>query len=299
MSVNITEATMQGILTRSSGFLRTVCSHSLQPYRGCTFGRALCGVGCYVQHNRWLTRGAPWGSFLEARINAADVYGRDYAVEQRWARRSRGQFAIFMSSSTDPFVPQEDRFQITRRVLEAMVERPPDTLIVQTHTHRVTAYLGLYASLAARCALRFHISIESDRERLPGLPPPASSVDRRFEAAATLRAAGLRVVITVSPLWPIEKPESFFDRIAATADAVVIDHFIEGDGTADGARTRHTPLPAAMARVDASSLHLDYRDRMVAIAQRIMPGRVGVSIDGFAGRFLPGPSRVLESGSHE
>jgi DNA repair photolyase len=287
MRLTLTETRVKSILTRTSGFLQTVCSHSLQPYRGCTFGQALCGVGCYVQHNTFLTRQAAWGSFLDARVNAADIYQRQYAREQRWARRARGQFAIFMSSSTDPFVPQEDRFRITRRLLEAMLEIPPDVLIIQTHTHRVTAYLGLYQELARACALRFHLSIESDRERLPGLPAPASSVNRRFEAAAALRQAGLRVVITVAPLLPIQDPWAFFNRVADTADAVVLDHFIAGDGTSDGSRTRRTSLPMAMAAVEAGSTSLQYRDRMVAIAQEIMPGRVGVSIDGFAGRFLP------------
>ena len=37
----------------------------------------------------------------------------------------------------------------------------------------------------------------------------------------------------------------FFARVAACVDAVVIDHFMQGDGSADGARTRRTPLPAA------------------------------------------------------
>ena len=72
--MELRETKVKRILTRSSGFLKTVCSHSLQPYRGCAFGNALCGVACYVQHNRWLTRGEPWGSFLEARVNAAECY---------------------------------------------------------------------------------------------------------------------------------------------------------------------------------------------------------------------------------
>lgn len=286
MSTTITTASVKSILTRATGFLKPVASHSLQPYRGCTFGNALCGVGCYVQHNQFLTRGAPWGSFLEARINAAEVYARQYTSEREWARRTRGAFTTFMSSSTDPFVPQEDRFGVTRSLLEMMVSHPPDVLIVQTHTHRVTAYVALYRQIAQVCDLRFHISIESDRDRLPGLPTPASSVDRRFAAAAALRDAGLRVVITVSPLFPIAQPREFFARIATTADAVVIDHFIEGDGTRDGSRTAKTVLPAAMAVVDSNSTALAYRDRMVAIASEIMPGRVGVSVDGFAGRFL-------------
>lgn len=200
-----------------------------------------------------------------------------------------------MSSSTDPFVPQEDHFRVTQRVLEAMSERPPDFLIIQTHTHRVTAYMDLYRELDARCDLRFHISIESDRDRLPGLPPPASRVTDRFAAAAALRAAGLRVVITVSPLLPIEQPETFFERIAAVADAVVIDHFIQGDGTPNGSRTMQTALPRAMSQVDPFSVTLSYRDRMVTIAQDLMPGRVGVNVAGFAGRFLPPPSAACPS----
>jgi DNA repair photolyase len=241
-----------------------------------------------VQHNRWLTRGRPWGSFLEVRTNAAEAYRAQCESERGWARRVRGAFVVFMSSSTDPFVPQEARFGVTRRVLEAMLDTPPDGLIIQTHSDRVTRHLDLYRPLAARCALRFHLSIESDRDRLPGLPPPAASVERRFAAAATLRAEGLRVVITVSPLLPIAEPERFFARIATTADAVVIDHFIGGDGTASGARTRATALPEAMGAVDPASLELAYRARMVAAAEAVMPGRVGVGIDGFAGRFGPG-----------
>jgi len=286
MSIEITTVTVSSILTRTSGFLSTVAPHSLQPYRGCTFGNSLCGVGCYVQHNAFLTRGRRWGSFLEARINAAELYVRHQETERQWARKNFGQFGIFMSSSTDPFVPQEDCFKVTRSILEAMMCQPPDFLIIQTHTHRVVKYLDLYPELARRCELRFHISIESDIERLPGLPPPASTIARRLGAAYTLRATGLRVVITVSPLFPIENPQSFFERIAAVADAAVIDHFIEGDGTPNGSRTLKTPLPGAMRGVLAESVHLEYRNRIVEIARQVMPGRIGVCVDGFAGRFL-------------
>ena len=285
MAIELTRTTVNSILTRTTGFLKTVSSHSLQPYRGCSFGNALCGVGCYVQHNYFVTRGAPWGSFLEARMNAAEAYGRQHARESRWARASRDGFSIFMSSSTDPFLPQEERLRVSASVLEAMIELPPDRLILQTHTDRVTRYLDLYRELGRVCDLRFHISIESDRDRLPGLPPPACSVDRRFAAATTLRDAGFRVVITVAPLLPILDPIAFFTRVAAAADAVVIDHFIGGDGSPDGSRTARTTLPRAMSRLDPDSTALDYRERMAEIARSVMPGRVGVSIDGFAGRF--------------
>ena len=176
---------------------------------------------------------------------------------------------------------------MSQAVLDSMLECPPDRLILQTHTHRVVDYLDLIAALGRVCDLRVHISIESDLDRMPSLPAPASSVDRRFQAAERLTRARLRVVITVAPLLPMRDPLAFFERVARCADAVVIDHFIGGDGSPDGWRSRRTALPTAMAEIDPESTALEYRDRMVEVACRIMPGRVGVSIDGFAGRLLP------------
>jgi hypothetical protein len=166
---------------------------------------------------------------------------------------------------------------------------PPDGLIVQTHSHRVVEALDVLSTLAGRCDLRVHLSIETDRERLPGLPPPASTVARRFEAARELRRSGLRVVVTVAPLLPIADPEGFFARIAEVADAVVLDHFIGGDGSPQGTRTLRTALPAALAAIDPATVTLDYRDRMGAIAERYLPGRVGYCRDGFAGRWAAPP----------
>jgi DNA repair photolyase len=214
------------------------------------------------------------------------VYVSQYERERDWGRERRGRYGVFMSSSTEPFQPAERNLRVTRGVLEAMVGRPPDFLIVQTHSHHVVDYVDLYPELAAMTELRFHISIESDRDELPGLPRSASPVAKRIEAAGMLRGMGMRVVATVSPLLPIAEPEGFFERLSRVADAVVIDHFIEGDGSVDGARTKRTALPAAMERVEPRSVTLGYREEMVAVAQRYFPGRVGVNIDGFAGRML-------------
>ena len=289
-ALEITETTIKKVLTRAeSGFLRNaegrgpVSSHSLQPYCGCTFGNSLCGKACYVQSNYNVTKGRPWGRFLDVRTNAADSYRQHYEAERRWAQRKRGRFAIFCSSSTDPFLPQESQYGITHSILEAMVDSPPDRLILQTHTHLVTRYMDLYAQLRDKCELRFHISIETDREKMPGLPPHASPVARRLEACEELHAAGHFVAVMVSPVLPIDDPDGFFRCISQVADATVLDHYIIGDGTPDGRRTARTDVPSAMAAVNPDSVKLAYRDQMVEVARRHMPGRVGVSADGFAG----------------
>lgn len=285
-----TEVPVRTILTRTGGYLLGICSHSLQPYRGCPLGASLCGVGCYVQHAGHLTRGRRWGSFLEVRPNAGAAYLAGYDRERRWARTHRGRLGIFLSSATEPFPPQEKRHGATRSVLRAMLERPPDLLVVQTHSHHVLLAADLLPTLAAVCEVRVHISIETDRDRLPGLPPPASPVDQRIEAAARLRDLGLRVVITVAPLLPIADPPGFFRRLATVADAVVLDHFVGGDGSATGHRTRRTPLPAAMAAVEPASTDYGYLARMAAIATESFPGAVGIGRAGFAGEFNEYPT---------
>lgn len=283
--MEITRTAVRNILTRTSGYLKTVTSHSLQPYRGCSFGNALCGIGCYVRHNPYVTRGRKWGSFLEVRENAAESYLANAPREAAWARRTRGEFSIFCSSSTDPFLPQERGFGITAAVLRGMLELPPDLLVLQTHSPSVVETLDCLKELHARCRLRVQMSIESDLDRLPGLPPPAAGVEARFDACGMMKAAGIPVVVTVSPLHPLWEPLTFFQRIAAVADAVVLDHFIGGDGSSDGRRTRQTALPEAIRRINPEALTLAYRDEMAALAERVLPGRVGVGIDGFAGRY--------------
>ena len=82
----------------------------------------------------------------------------------------------------------------------------------------------------------------------------------------------------------MEQPAAFFERLAgAGVDAVVIDHFIEGDGTLEGSRTWKTDLPRAMQTVSAESTGLEYRDRIAAVAQKYLP--VGISASGFAGHY--------------
>lgn len=272
----------KSILTRSGGYLNPVCTHSINPYVGCGYGNTLCGTGCYVQSNGWLTRGREWGSFLEVKTNAADVYRETCEKERRWAHRNGRRFSIFFSSSTEPWQPAEKKFRITRQLLNAMQDAPPDELILQTHSTLILEDVGVIASLASVTDLRVHISIETDNQNFSGLPRHACSVEDRIEAVRILSDAGVFVVVCMAPLLPMVHPESFFERLEmAGANAVVIDHFIGGDGTTNGSRTLKTQLPEKMKAVLPASVHLDYRSEIASIAERFLP--TGISSAGFAG----------------
>jgi DNA repair photolyase len=273
------------ILTRTSGYLEDVCSHSLQPFTGCALGRSLCGVGCYAQHQRFKTNGRPWGHFLDVKHNASELYQKSYAKELGWARRNRGKMSIFFSSSTEPFPPQERQLGVSRSILESMMEMPPDLLIIQTHSHLVAEFSELLFQLNQKMELRMHLTIETDIDRLPGLPGHFSPIIKRIQAAKSLIELGLRVVITVAPLLPIENPDRFFQQLSQVADAVVIDHFIEGDGSRNGSRTRRTELPASIHQINPAALNLQYREKIASTALKYFPGRVGIGMQGFAGNF--------------
>lgn len=282
--MEITQVQCKSILTRASGYLREVCSHSLNPYVGCGFGRSGCGVGCYVRHNAWLTRGRDWGTFVEVKTNAPAVYLQTCEAERRWAHRRGQAFSIFFSSSTDPWQPVEKQFRVTRQLLQAMQTHPPDELILQTHATAILDDLSIVTKLSQQCRLRAHVSIEGDVERLPGLPPPPATVAGRIDLLSQLSSAGVFAVACLSPLYPMEHPDTFFKQLAgAGADAVVIDHFIQGDGTPEGSRTWKTDLPRTMEAIDSGSTRLEYRDRIAAIARNYLP--VGISASGFAGQY--------------
>jgi hypothetical protein len=167
-----------------------------------------------------------------------------------------------------------------------MLEQPPEELTLQTHSHLVANAADTLAELSRRCDVRVHVSIETDRDHIPGLPPHGSPIGKRFAACEALKSRGIRTVVTVAPLLPIADPPAFFRRISEAADAVVLDHFIGGDGSGDGRRTLATPLPAAMATIEPRSTSLGYLDEMAAVARLYLPGRVGIGSDGFAGRYL-------------
>ena len=135
-----------------------------------------------------------------------------------------------------------------------MLTHPPDELILQTHATAMRDDLPLVAKLSQQCRLRVHVSIEGDTEHLPGLQPPPATVAGRIELLRQLSSSGIFTVACLSPLYPMQHPAAFFERLAgAGVNAVVIDHFIEGDGTREGSRTWKTDLPRSMEAVDTAS----------------------------------------------
>lgn len=291
MEVNRVHA--KTILTPTGGFLSSY-THTINPYHGCQLGSGLCGNYCYARAIVKSVKGESrtWGRYLDAKVNASDLYRRECTS----IRRSNSLLRIFMSSVTDPYVPIEKDLRVTRSLLEAMVEMPPDCLAIQTHTPNVLWDLELIKKLGSLCTVSVQISVETDMENddLDRFFDTnlnfrhVYSVRSRLEALSSIKESEVRSVAAVSPLLPLRDPYGFARVIGSSSHYAILDHFLLGDGS-NGTRTGSKayfdePLPALLERNGYGEWNsLDKFREIVGIFEKIMGReRVGVSREGFA-----------------
>lgn len=271
------------ILSPTRGFLGPGFTHTLNPYSGCAFAGSVCGLFCYAQHDGNLTKGRPWGLY-GGKKNAATAYRVDYDRLKRPRRSAPRPLKVFMSSVTDPYVPQEKSQGITRSVLLEMLDRPPDVLVIQTHATLVERDVDMIAELSKRCRLWVSITVETDMNELPaGFPRHASLPSRRLETLELFLCRGVPTQATVSPLLPLSDPARFARRLDGACDRVILDHYLIGDGSKNGFRTRRTGfgellISAGFAEWTRIEKLWEVRDLMIGV---LGPDRVLVSCDGF------------------
>jgi DNA repair photolyase len=269
------------ILTPTGGFLKDGYTHTLNASSGCAFAGSSCGSYCYAQHNTWITKGRDWGLYGVKR-NLREAYQREYDQIKRPRRGTPRPLKIYMSSSTDPYIPQEKFLKQTLALLEEMVERPPDVLVIQTRNPLIQRDLSVIQTLAARCELWVSITCETDMERVPGFPPHASSPRERLEALKTFRQAGVQTQATVSPLMPLADPETFARQLDVACVRLIVDHYLLGDGS-QGLRTKRTNFEQML--IEAGFGEWTKLDKLYEIrdllARVLGPARVLVSAEGF------------------
>jgi len=270
------------ILTPTSGFLGSGYTHTINVYQGCGFAGSLCGLYCYAQHNRWITRGRPWGLY-GAKRQVREAYRRDYDRIKRPKRGEPRPLKIYMSSSTDPYLPQEKSLRLTHALLDEMRECPPDVLVVQSHHTLVGRDIDLIAELATRCALWLSLTVETDMDPVPGFPPHASPPARRLATLAAFRARDIPTQATISPLLPLADREAFARQLDAACDRVIVDHYLIGDGSPNGWRTRRTGFAERLERAGFGEWNdlAKLREVRDLLAEVMGAGRVLVGCEGF------------------
>jgi DNA repair photolyase len=278
------------ILTSTGGFLADGYTHTINPYVGCAFAGALCGTFCYAQHNPWITKGRPWGLF-GVKENLQDPYRREYDRLKHPRTGAPRPLRILLSSSTDPYIPQEQRLERTRTLLTEMVVRPPDVLMIQTHNILVRRDFELIVTLSTLCELWVSITVETDMDPVPGFPPHASRPARRLDTLKMFRTAGVRTQAAISPLLPLAHMDEFAQRLYEACDRVIVDHYLLGDGSPNGLRTKRTDVVQRLEQAGFSQWTTlekfwEVRDFLTSVlwVDRVLVSKEGFNAVGRAGK---------------
>ncbi|WP_025115247.1 SPL family radical SAM protein [Lysinibacillus fusiformis] len=224
------------ILNKGTGFLSGY-THSLNPYTGCSFG---CSY-CYVREMPVsLFREGEWGHWVDVKNGAAHLLKK----ELRRAK-TKGNVTIFMSSSTDPYQPIEQKEKVTRSLLEVMVEDPPDFLLIQTRSPLVSRDIDLLQQLKDK--VRVSMTIETDSETIrKHFTPKAPPIQARFKTLEKLAAAGIPTQVAIAPILP--SGDHFPLKLKPYVDRICIDDYFMGDGSG-GKRTRKLGIEKKYAQL--------------------------------------------------
>src|SRR5688572_16011122 len=182
------------ILTRNSspdiGFDR-----SINPFRGCEHGCIYCFARpTHAFHD--LSPGVDFESRLFVKPDAAAL------LHAALSRPGYEVAPIAMGTNTDPYQPIEERWRITRSVIELLLEkRHPFT--ITTKSDRVLRDLDLLKQAAKLGIASVAISVTSLDPRISRLMEPrAPSGRKRLEAVRLLNEAGIPCHVAIAPVVP-------------------------------------------------------------------------------------------------
>ena len=243
---------------------------SINAYRGCEHGCIYCFARpSHAYHN--LSPGLDFESKLFAKPDAPAL------LRIELAKRGYQCKPIAMGTNTDPYQPIEQRFRITRQVIEVLAEFG-HPLTITTKSARVTRDIDLLAPMAARGLAAVMISVTSlDPAIARTLEPRASTPSARIGAIRQLSAAGIPVFVSISPVVPAITDHEVEAIVAAAADA-----------GARGGFSMMVRLPHEVAPLFRAWLAAHYPERAGKVMALIRAARGGKDNEGdFVKRFQP------------
>nr|WP_326216242.1 radical SAM mobile pair protein B [uncultured Oscillibacter sp.] len=192
------------IMTKSS---LPVGGYSVNPYVGCTHGCKYCYASFM---KRFTGHTEPWGTFLDVK----------HWPEIRDPQKYRGQ-RVVIGSVTDAYLPQEEQFGNTRRLLEQLRGSGAEILIC-TKSDLVIRDIDLLKEMGK---VTVSWSINTLDEAFRADMDKAVSIERRLAAMKQVYDAGIRTVCFISPVFPgITDFEAIFQRAKDQCDLVWLEN---------------------------------------------------------------------------
>lgn len=203
-NILIRDVQTKNIMTRSS---LPVGGYSVNPYVGCTHGCRYCYASFM---KRFTGHTEPWGTFLDVKHWPAI----------RDPQKYRGQ-RVVIGSVTDGYLPQEEIFRNTRKLLEQLQDSGAEILIC-TKSDLVVRDLDLLRQMGK---VTVSWSINTLDEEFRADMDHAVSIRRRLDAMKQVYDAGIRTVCFISPVFPgITDFKSIFARVKNQCDLVWLEN---------------------------------------------------------------------------
>ena len=180
---NIKEKEIQtsDYLTKS---LLPSCDYVINPYIGCTHGCKYCYASFM---KRFTGHTEPWGTFI-------DIKECDKEIN---TKRLKGK-TVFLSSVTDPYNHCEQKYEITRKILEQLVDADCK-LNISTKSKLILRDLDLLKKMKE---LTVSMSINTLDEEFKNDMDNASTIQERLETLKTLHKEGIYTILFMSPIFP-------------------------------------------------------------------------------------------------
>ncbi len=181
MDIAVQRINTKDYLTRSN---LPASDYVINPYVGCTHA---CKY-CYARFmKRFTAHREEWGKFI-------DVKECEKPID---IKRLKGK-SVFMSSVTDCYNPYEEKYGITRKTVERLVDADCQ-LTIATKSTLILRDIELLKKISN---LKVAFSINTLNDAFRADMDKGSSIQDRIHAITRLHQAGIHTVLFMSPIFP-------------------------------------------------------------------------------------------------
>jgi DNA repair photolyase len=245
--------------------------HTLSPYVGCLVGCRFCYAQSRVAEGRRLAHlpEAPWGSYVDVRVNAPDVLAGELERSPAWPIK-------FCPIVSDPYQAVERRFGVMRACLEVLgAATRPRPVFVLTRSRLIERDLDVIAALP-RAFVGISIPTIDDEVRRH-FEPRGASIPERLAILETFARAGIDTFAVVQPILPGSIPR-LVAELARLVRSVSIDVLRGTFGAAgDFADPRYEHArDAEWQRARAEEIAADFGVRGVQVWSGELPPGIAV-----------------------
>ncbi len=184
------------ILTETSGFMAGY-DYSLNPYSGCSFGCTYCYAAFFSRDKEKMDN---WGYWVNVKENAVQLL-------QKFRKKPLIDKTLYISSVTDPYQPIERDLNLTRQILQELLDYHQVRLVIQTRSQLVTRDIDLLKQFKV---VQVNMTVTTDSERIRKVFEPYCPNNKaRIKAIKEVHETGIGTCITMTPLLPVEDPHQF------------------------------------------------------------------------------------------